>query len=146
MEPFWLIFFKFCPQNLWHFEDVPLKCPKQFLYHTEFICSRACAEKCKSEFPVFCWFPDLHNLDVFLEIFLLSYFGNYFQAEIVPQSPMFFDFLTFFHMVWKTQESWEIGLDGFWGNENSEMQKNFSWQIFFVFWVAIMDLQIALKS
>ena len=49
-------------------------------------------------------------------------------------------------MVWKTQESWEIGLDGFWGNENSETQKNFSWQIFFVFWVAIMDLQIALKS
>ena len=37
----------------------------------------------KSEFHVFGWFPDLQNLDVFLENFLWSYFGNHFQAEIV---------------------------------------------------------------
>ena len=28
-----------------HFEDVPIKCPKQFLYYIEFICRRACDKK-----------------------------------------------------------------------------------------------------
>ena len=43
----------------------------------------------------------------FLENFLWSQFGNHFQVEITPQSPLFFYFLTVFHVVWKNQESCE---------------------------------------
>ena len=42
--------FIFCPQNLWHFEDVPIKCPKQFLYYIEFICRRTCEKKASLNF------------------------------------------------------------------------------------------------
>ena len=46
VQPFWLFFFfKFCPQNLLHFEDVPIKCPKQFLYYNEFICRMTHSKK-----------------------------------------------------------------------------------------------------
>ena len=91
-------------------------------------------KKIKSEFHVFNWFPGLQNLDVFfLENFLWSYFGNHFLAEIVPYSPLFFDFITVFHMVWKHQESWEIWLDGFWGNRHLKVQKIFCWKFFCVF-------------
>ena len=48
------------------------------------ICRRACAKKFKSELYVFGWFPGLQNLDDFLEKILWGYFGNYFQAEVVP--------------------------------------------------------------
>ena len=48
----------------------------------------------------------------FLENILGSYFGNHFQAEIVPYSPLFFYFQTVFHMVWENQESWVLGF--FW--------------------------------
>ena len=40
-----VFFFKFCPQNLLHFEDVPIKCPKQFLYYNEFICRMTHSKK-----------------------------------------------------------------------------------------------------
>ena len=63
-------FFEFGPQNLWHFEDVPIKFPKQFLYHIEFICRRACEKNIKFEFHVFGWFPGHQNLDVQVEITL----------------------------------------------------------------------------
>ena len=77
-------FFIFCPQILWHSEDIPIKCPKQCLCYIEFICRRACAKKIKSEFHVSSWLPGLQNLNVFLENLLWSYFGNHFQAEIGP--------------------------------------------------------------
>ena len=80
-------FSNFCPLNLWHFEDVPIKCPKQLLYYTEFTCRKTLAKKFKPEFRVFCWFPGLQNLDGFLKKNLWSYFGNHFWAEIVPQRP-----------------------------------------------------------
>ena len=67
-------------QNLWHFEDVLIKCPEQFLRYIEFISRRTCAKKFKSEFHVFSWFPGLQNLDVFLEKILWSYSGNHFLA------------------------------------------------------------------
>ena len=28
-----IIVFKFCAQNLWHFEDIPIKYRKQFCYY-----------------------------------------------------------------------------------------------------------------
>ena len=43
-------FLKFCPQNLWHFEDVPIKCPKQFLYYIEFIYRRTCEKEASLNF------------------------------------------------------------------------------------------------
>ena len=64
-QPFWLIFLKFCSQNLLHCEDVPIKCPKQFLFYDEFICRRACIKKFKSKFHVFGWFPGLQNVCFF---------------------------------------------------------------------------------
>ena len=33
-------FLKFSPLNLWYFEDVSIKYPKQFLYYIDFICKR----------------------------------------------------------------------------------------------------------
>ena len=46
----------------------------------------------------------------FSENLLQSKFSNYFQAEIIPWSPMFLDFLTAFHMVLMNQESCESWL------------------------------------
>ena len=55
---------------------------------------------------------------------LRSKFWNLFQAEIIPWSPMFLDFQTVFHMVWKSQESCESRLVGFWVSRRSKMQKS----------------------
>ena len=63
---------------------------------------------------------------VFSAIFcnlLWSKFWNHFQAEIIPWSPLFWDFLTVFHMVWKHQESCESWLVGFWDSRHSKMPK-----------------------
>ena len=65
----------------------------------------------------------------FLQNILGSYFGNHFQAEIVPYIPLFFYFQAVFHMVWENQESWVLGF--FLGNRHSKMQNIFFWQIFF---------------
>ena len=69
-------FFFILPSNLWHFEDVPIKCPKQLLYYIDFICRRKYAKKFKSEFHVFGWFSGFQNLDAFLNNILWSYFEN----------------------------------------------------------------------
>ena len=66
--------------------------------YIEFICRRTCAKKIKSQFHVFGWFQGFQNLITFFENLLQSKFSNYFQAEIIPWSPMFLDFLTAFHM------------------------------------------------
>ena len=66
--------------------------------YIEFICRRACAKKIKSQFHVSGWFQGFQNL-ICLENLLKSKYSNYFQAEIIPWSPMFLDFLTAFHMV-----------------------------------------------
>ena len=69
--PFRLIFWQYCPQNLWHFEDedVPITGPKQFVYYIEFIIYKQgyVKKKTKSEFHVLIWYRVLQNLDVFLE-------------------------------------------------------------------------------
>ena len=54
---------------------------------------------------------------------LWSKFWNHFQAEIIPWSPMFLNFLTVFHMVWKSQESCESWLVEFWVSRDSKMPK-----------------------
>ena len=61
------ILFWFCPQNLWQFEYVPIKCPKIFFILYEFICRIVCEKEFEAEFNVFSWFPGLQNLDVLLE-------------------------------------------------------------------------------
>ena len=79
--------------------------------YIEFICRSACAKKIKSQFHVPGWFQGLQNLVVFSKHLLQSKLNNYFQAEIIPWSPMFLDFLTEFHMVYKNQgscESWLV--------------------------------------
>ena len=43
-------FFNFCLQNLWYFEEVPLKYPSQFWYYTEFIFRRACEKNSSPDF------------------------------------------------------------------------------------------------
>ena len=91
------------------------------------------------------WISSPPKLGCFLEHILWSYFENHLQAEIVPGSPLFFDFLTVFHMIWKNQESWEIWLDGFWVGRRSKMQKLSAKNSFLHFWAAIMDLLITLK-
>ena len=77
---------------------------------------------------------------------LWSKFWNHLQAEITPLSPMFFDFLTVFHMVWKSQENCESWLVRFWVSRHSQMPK-ISVNIFlFHFWAPVMDLLTAMKS
>ena len=83
-------FCKFCSQNLWHFEDVSVKCPKQFLYYIEFICRRVCEKKLKSEFHVFDWFHDLQILEVFLEIYCGASLETIFRQKYFPKNPCFF--------------------------------------------------------
>ena len=122
LKSFQLIFLKFCPQNLLQFEDVPIKCSKHYV---EFIYKRVCEKKFEknSEFHVLGWFPGLQNLDAFLENVLWSKFSNRFQAEIIPQSLLFLDFVIVFYMIWKNEKSRELSLDGFWGNRHSKMSK-----------------------
>ena len=49
-------------------------------------------------------------------------------------------------MVWKNQESWEIGLDGFLGKRHPKKQKYFADKFFFaLISAAIMNLWIVLK-
>ena len=63
----------------------------------------------------------------------LGKFKSYFQAEIIPWSLLFLDFLIAFHMVWKKQESWESWLVGFWVNSAFKNAKNFCQQFFWAF-------------
>ena len=79
-----------CPQNLLHFEDVPIKCPEQFSYYIEFICRRACAKKFKSEFHIFGWFPGLQILDVFFEkIFVELFWKSFLGRKSSLEPPVF---------------------------------------------------------
>ena len=102
--PFWLILLKFYPPNLWHFEDVPIKCSKQFFYYIELICRRACEKKFEYKFHVFGWFPCLQNLEVFgkfiVELVWKSLSGKHNSLD----SPVFL-FVTIFPMVGKNHES-----------------------------------------
>ena len=56
-QPFFL--FLFCLQNLWHFADVPIKCPKQLLYNMSSYVEGHLKTKFKFEFHVFGWFPGI---------------------------------------------------------------------------------------
>ena len=62
----------------------------------------------------------------FMELFWKSFSGR--NSSLKPSVSLF---LTVFYMVWKNQESWEIGLDGFWSNRHSKTQNIFCWQILF---------------
>ena len=128
-------FFLIYPQNLCHFENVAIKCLKQFLNYIEFICRRACEKNSSS---------NVMYLDVFLKNVLRSKFWNHFQAEIIPESLLFLDIVIVLHLVLQNQESWELWLDGFWGNRHSKKRK-ISGRIFFHFWAAIMYLLTALR-
>ena len=120
--------FYFCPKYLWHFEYVPIKCPKQFSYWVRV--EGHVQEKFKSEFHFCSWFPGLQNLDDFLENLLLSKFWNHFQAEIIPWSPIFLDFLWASSKVWKNEKSCQSWFVRFWVNRCSKTPI-FSQQFFF---------------
>ena len=62
-------------------------------------------------------------MDVFLENLLQNKFWNHFHAEIIPWSPMFLDFLTTFHMVWKNQQSFESWLVWLWVSRHLKTPK-----------------------
>ena len=89
-----MIFYKFYPQNLWHFKDVSIKCPKQFLYYTEFKCGRALEKNSSLNMMYLVGFQASKIWNFFLKNVLWSWFENHF--------------LTVFHMVWKNQESREL--------------------------------------
>ena len=81
----------FFPQNILHFEDVPIDYSKQFLYYIEFICRRACEEN--SEFHVVGWFPGFQNLNVFLGKFTAEQVLKSFSGRNNSVEP--FSFLIF---------------------------------------------------
>ena len=87
----------------------------------------------KPEFPVFGWFPDLQNLEVFWKIYFVLKFWNHFPANIIPYRHLFLDFLIVFHMFWKNQESWEPWFSWVWVNRHSKMKKKFCQRYFFAF-------------
>ena len=100
-------------------------------------------EKSKSEFHFCSWILGLQNLDVIFENLLLRKFWKHFQAEIIPWSPIFLDFLLASSKVWKNEDSCQSWLVRFWVNRCS-YTPIFSQPIFFFFLhfsVAIMDLK-----
>ena len=70
---------------------------------------------------------------------LQSKFWNHFQAEIIPCSLMFLDFLTVFHMVWKNQGSCKSWLIGFWVIRHSKMPNISVNNIFFFFFFCVFE-------
>ena len=95
-------------------------------------------KKFKSEFHVFGWFLGLKNLDVFRKPFCGASLEIIFKQKQFHRASFFLflffflDFLMVFHMVWKNQRSWELWLDGFWGNRHLKIKK-ISAKIFFAF-------------
>ena len=82
-------FFKFCPQNLWHFEDVPIKCPKKFLYYIEFICRRTFEKK---QVWILCLqLASPQNLDVFFGKFTVQQVLKSFSGRNNFQEPSIFE-------------------------------------------------------
>ena len=67
--------------------------------YIEFICRRACPKKSSLNFMSLVVFKASKTWLFFSKNLLQSKFSNYFQAEIIPWSPMFLNFLTEFHMV-----------------------------------------------
>ena len=123
--------------------DVPIKCPKQFLYINSRV--RAYAKISSLNFLCFVGFQAS-------EIWML--FGK-FTAELVWKSfsgrnnsleSPFFDFVTVYHMAWKNEERCGSWLLEFWVSRRLKMQKNICQQFFCAcFWAAIMNLLITLK-
>ena len=126
-----IFFFNFALKT---YDTLKIKCPKQFLYHIEFISRRTCAKKFNSEFYVFGWFPSLQNLDIFFWKFFMELFWKSFSGRNSSlEFPGFFLFSSSFPydlLALRVLRDW---LDGFWGNRHSEMQKSFCWQSFCVF-------------
>ena len=91
--------------------------------YIEFICRRACPKKSSLNFMSLVVFKASKTWLFFSKNLLQSKFSNYFQAEIIPWSPMFFDFLTEFHMVYKNQESCESWLVRFSVKDIQKSQK-----------------------
>ena len=58
-------------------------------------------------------------MDVFFEKNFVELFWKSLSGRKRSLEPLFFEFLTGFHMVWKNQESWEIWWNAFWGNRYS---------------------------
>ena len=137
-------FLKFCHQNLWHFENVPIKCPKWYIYRSIYIyiylyiyiyiyisISEEHLQKNSSlHFMSPVSFQASKVLMIFRNFFM-ELFWKSFSGRNSSLKPSVSLFLTVFYMVWKNQESWEIGLDGFWSNRHSKTQNIFCWQILF---------------
>ena len=81
-------------------------------------------KKFKPEFHYFVWFTCLQNLDVFLGKFSAELVLKSFSGRNNSLEPLFLDFLTVFHMIWRNQESFESWLVGLWVRRHSKMQKN----------------------
>ena len=143
MKPFWLIFEKFCPQNYGTLKMLLLSTQNNFCIMLNSYVVKGMCKKIQVWISCLQLASRPPKCGCFLENILGSYFGNHFQAEIVPCSPLFFYFQTVFHMVWKNQESWVLGVFGVIGIQKCKI---FSADKFFLcFWAAIMDLWIALK-
>ena len=67
--------------------------------YIEFICRRACAKKSSLNFMSLVLCKASKTWLFFSKNLLQSKFSNYFQADIIPWSPMFLNFLTEFHMA-----------------------------------------------
>ena len=124
------------PQNLLRFEDVPINCPKQFLYYIESISRRACDKK-KS---------NLNSMYLvnFQPSKIWMFFGKFTVEEVLKSfsdrnnslKPLFFGFGDPYDLedsikLWALI-SWVLGLQAF------KTAKKFL-QFFACFWAAIMD-------
>ena len=90
------------------FEDVTIKCPKQFLYYIEFICRRASEKNSSLKFCVFGWFPGLQNLDVFFGKFTVGQVLKSFSGTNDTLKPPVFGFCDSLPFGLENQESLEL--------------------------------------
>ena len=91
-------------------------------YIIEFICRRACEKKSSLNFmsSVGFW---ASKIWMFFGKNFVELVWKLFSGRNNSLEPLFFDFLTVFHMVWKNQESCESCLVGFWVSRHSKMQR-----------------------
>ena len=129
-----LAFFKFCPQNLWHFEDVLIKCPKQFL-GLYWVHKRLCKKKSSLNFISLVGFQ---ASKIWMCFFLAKFTAEQqvlklFSGRSNSLEPPVFRFSNSLPYDLEESNSWEPSLVAFWVNRHWKMQQLSADNFFCVF-------------
>ena len=133
------LFSKFCLQN---FEDVSIKCPRQFSYDLAFVCRRTCEKKLNMNFMSF----KIWNWNKYRKYTVWQVLEQFSGRNNSLELPGFGFSISLLNFLEESRElstliSWILGYLAF-----SKLQQNFfCHQCFLHFWATIMDLLITLK-